>query len=283
MVLRGDLQKAGLPIHMVTDKMVLQVLPNDAIGDSNTESDIKDNLGVPNKVNKRQSIIGLTEEQLVIKYCELKARFDSLKENAGRKISELSNPSVIIDNSVDDSVIKKLNEDLEIKENTINGLNKKINDLVFENEKLKKDNNNLNKQIGSLKADVENLESQVQASAEMNELTMNDIAELNEKLEKAKIKKKHYKTEKNKINTDVTSLSLRINELYEKVSKEEYANKVYELKIEDLARINSDLQKNIDFLNDMQKNSKLGENKLLEEINKLKDDLRTKIDPSERE
>ena len=34
MLLRGDLTKAGLPYHLVTDKKVLQFIPNNAVGDS---------------------------------------------------------------------------------------------------------------------------------------------------------------------------------------------------------------------------------------------------------
>jgi chromosome segregation ATPase len=283
LVLRGDLQKAGLPIHLVTDKMVLQVLPNDAIGSAEIEAE-HDSLGVPKQVTKRQSILGLNEEQLIIKYCELKARFDTLRENAGRKISELSNPSIEnVDKDADNEIIKKLNDEIDMKDAAITNLNKRISELNKENAELKKDNNKQSITICSLQAEKLTLESEIQASNDMNELTMNDIVDLNEKLDKARKKKKHYKTEKDKINNDVTSLSTKINELYEKVNKEEYANKVYELKIEDLTRINTDLKKNIDFLNDLQKNSKLGEHKLYEEINKLKDELKTKIDPSERE
>ncbi len=86
-------------------------------------------------------------------------------------------------------------------------------------------------------------------------------------------KKKLYKSEKLKVSQDINVLSSKINDLYEKVSESDYANKVYELKINDLKRINDDVSKKLDYLKDNVKMKKLGEDKILEELNKSKDEI----------
>ncbi len=280
MILRGDLQKAGRPIHAITDKMLLQFLPNDLVGEGSNDNDKddNDNLGVNLEIDKRQSIIGLTQNQLIIKYCELKAKFDTMKESAGRKISELANKAEPIDTDEENATIAKLNEELKEKQDSISSLNKRLEQDSNKILELEKKIHDLSKERVHLISEIETQKVENESNQEMLNLTMNDISEMNEKLEKTKQKKKQYKSDKNKFNEDVNKLSLQINQLYEKVSKEEYANKVYELKIQDQNRIIEDLTKKLDFMREMEKNSKQGEGKYIEEISKLRDEVKDKLE-----
>ena len=284
MILRGDLQKAGLPIHAITDKMLLQFIPNDLVGEGSNDKDKEDkdendNLGVSNfPVVKRQSIVGLTQDQLIIKYCELKAKFDTMKESAGRKISELANKAEPIDTDEENATIVKLKEELKEKEDSISSLNKRLEADKNKILELEHKIHDLSKERVQLMSEIETQKVENESNQEMLNLTMNDISELNEKLEKTKQKKKQYKSEKNKVHEDVNKFSVQINELYEKVSKEEYANKVYELKIQDQNRIIEDLTKKLNFMKEMEKNSKQGEGKYIEEISKLRDEVKEKLE-----
>jgi chromosome segregation ATPase len=281
LILRGDLVKAGLPIHTINDKLVLQFLPNDMIGDGSTDNhnhnDEDDNLGVKNDLIKRQSIVGLSQNQLIIKYCELKAKFDTMKESAGRKISELANKTERMEDDDENATIVKLREELKEKDETIKMIVKKHDSDKLKISELEKNLHNVSRERVQLISEIESQKAENESNQEMLNLTMNDISELNEKLEKCKKKKKQYKSQMNKVNEDVNKFSIRINELYEKVNKEEYANKVYELKIQDQDRIIQDLNKKIEFMQEMEKNSKQGEGKLAEEISKLRDEAKDKI------
>lgn len=162
MTLRKDLKKENLPIHIVTDKKVLQFLPQNAIlGDGGAEEtahtdsplDSQDHSqqshSSPSKGNinirKRQSLLNLNEDEVIMKYCELRAKYDNLLESASQKIQELTTnqnvsmePQVIESSSKEDKeLIAKYEKALEDKDKVTFDLNQKIKEQATELEENK--------------------------------------------------------------------------------------------------------------------------------------------------
>jgi len=149
LILRSDLSKSGIPIHIVTDEKVLEILPNNfsqntkQIIDNNDMTDdllkYKSLSTTSTTTNKRKtgSIKNLDEEQIIIKYCELKAKFENLKEKAGRRISELKSgtyrKSLIPVAIPDDDFNRKSKEIIEENEKKIDELNSKLEHEASEN------------------------------------------------------------------------------------------------------------------------------------------------------
>jgi hypothetical protein len=115
MILRGDLRKNNITVHIVSDKKLLQFLPQDAY--SMEEGELNNGLGkisgitgsesssslvkCPNcsvnqsklsdlSLRKRPSLLNLNEEEFILKYCELKAKYENLLESASSKIQEMT-------------------------------------------------------------------------------------------------------------------------------------------------------------------------------------------------
>ena len=128
MTLRGDLKKSNIPIHIVTDKKVLSFIPNDAIGEfvggessSTSESDYTEHgrshsqyTGSQGNMafRKRASLLNLDEEQMILKYCELKAKYDNLLESSSQKIYELTTAKDVVMETV--KVVESSKEDKEL-------------------------------------------------------------------------------------------------------------------------------------------------------------------------
>jgi len=149
MTLRGDLKKSNIAIHIVTDKKLLSFLPQDAIGADSSDTggdnmstitsdqtDNKNNL----KIRKRVSLLNLDEEQMIMKYIELRAKFDNLVESSSQKIYELTSqrdlvmaqPPVIGSSKEDKELIAKYEQVIEDKEKLIFDLNNKIKEQESE-------------------------------------------------------------------------------------------------------------------------------------------------------
>jgi len=139
------LKKSNIDIHIVTDQKLLSFLPQDAIGagssdkgrdQSFNQTDNKNNL----TIRKRLSLLNLDEEQIVMKYVELRAKFDNLVESSSQKIYELTTqrdlvmaqPPVIGSSKEDKELIAKYEQVIEDKEKLIFDLNNKIKEQESE-------------------------------------------------------------------------------------------------------------------------------------------------------
>jgi hypothetical protein len=199
MLLRGDLTKAGLPYHLVTDKKVLQFIPNNAVGDKSSEThnlqetETSDNIvsldsssygDLP--VRRRQSLVNLSEDQLIIKYCELKAKYDNMAESAGRKISQLCNRTSFLEENNDSDALLKYKDIIKQKDEIIEQLNSKMNEESIENKKridsLESQIHKLNKEKIELEIEKNKILSENESTQEMLNLNFNDINQLNDKL-----------------------------------------------------------------------------------------------------
>ncbi len=163
MTLRGDLKKSSLPIRVVTDKKVLAYMPQDAIkkdgeggsettSETKTESTSEQPQSQPTsstkgniQARKRNSLLHLDEEEMILKYCELRAKYDNLLEISSAKIKEMQEAKDTVMDSVnihpvetsskeDKELIRKYEEVVEEKDKVNFDLKAKIQELTNENE-----------------------------------------------------------------------------------------------------------------------------------------------------
>lgn len=193
LTLRGDLKKSNLPIHLITDKKILSFLPNDAIGgasggggesksgdDSSSVMSTTESIGggLPGlggrgniNIRKRHSLVNLNEEEFVLKYCELKAKYENLLESSSEKIRELTQAKNVVTES-------------EIK---VEGSRKEDREIIEKYEKVLEEKD---KVIYDLNQKIQELEKEVESNKEMLDLNMQDIENLSARVEKhSKIKK----------------------------------------------------------------------------------------------
>lgn len=203
MIMRGQLKKGGLNFNKLTDPKLISFIPNDAIqleGDvpeSNVEQS-EDHLEteLPGAGRKRRvSLVNLNEEQIIIKYCELRAKYDNLLEQAGKKINELSNQpksehpdSSAIFNDIREVTDEKLKEIVESKNKEINEITEK---LEAEKNASSLKENELNSKVqsflkGKLEAEEErdNAKAELDSMQEMMNLNQSDISTFQQKVEK---------------------------------------------------------------------------------------------------
>lgn len=138
MVLRGQLKKANIKWNKITDPKLLSFISNELEGedgDNNKDEDKKDD---PRR--KRASLIGLTEEEIIFKYIEIRNKYDSLLDNAREKIFKLENApresssnmgySEENINQIKEEAAKQIEDIQKEKQNEIDKLTH-----VYENEK----------------------------------------------------------------------------------------------------------------------------------------------------
>jgi len=236
LILRGDLHKSNIPIHIITDKKLLSFIPQDAIGGKTDggEGD-KPSDGMPEitsskpsgmspnkgniKARKRMSILNLDEDEIILKYCELRAKYDNLLESASGKIYEMSqkqNQSEVTNNWSGQNI--KTEEDNQILE--------KYKKMIAEKDK----------EIWELNDKVKEFNHENQGTQEMLKLNQEDIQYLSERVDKHKAKKKVLKEENAKLTEELARYSSKVEDLFKKVNLSEQANAVYNFKIEELQR-----------------------------------------------
>jgi len=216
LTLRGDLYKSNVPIHVATDEKLLPIIPNNlmntAMDPNNRKSFLMSNELVQDNVNplvypkvdtkknigfrKYNSILNLEEDEIIMKYCELRAKYENLKECAGQKISELKTKNYT--KSWVPQVLQT-EEDKEFNEKSkkiISNYEDKINEI---NLKTEKDGNENREKITSLNSEIEKLKeenkklkeenstnsSEIKSLNEQNVFLQSDIDHLNEKKEKS--------------------------------------------------------------------------------------------------
>ena len=144
---------------------------------------------------RRQSIVNLSEDQIVMKYIELRAKYDNMIEAAGNKILELSNQ---VNTNNTDEILKTISNETSEKMNLLlDEKEKQMNDLREKNENEKKayeekENNYLDqvKEFSNQKLIIEdelnNMKSEKESLESFLELNTCDITSLQEKVEKKK-------------------------------------------------------------------------------------------------
>ena len=131
LTLRGQLKKSGLNFNLIMDPKLLSIIRNNEYEIDGEEVSSPSTTGFDDPRVKRASLVHLNEHEIILKYCELKAKFDNLLEAAGNKIYQLSNqPKIEIDHNlisdIKNDTDQKLQEIIEEKNNEINLSNEQI-------------------------------------------------------------------------------------------------------------------------------------------------------------
>ena len=170
---------------------------------------------------KRESLANISEEEIILKYLELRAKYDNMMESAGNKIHELStqvtniNPEAVL-KSVANETNRRMTIVFDNKENELNLLREKLE--IERKEFREKENNYLAemKEVTNQKLMMEDqfneMKNEKESMESFLELNNCDITSLTEKLEKKRNKYKMCKSERNVYN--------ELNELKEKTIKE---------------------------------------------------------------
>jgi kinesin family protein 5 len=248
--LRGQLKAKGIDYHKISDKKVKTIIKDDdfVLEDGTTPSE--EAKVSPNKsaVGKRSSIIGLSEQDIIIKYCEMRAKYDNLLQSAGSAIYSLnktvelsSDQAQNVSNEINSLKVEtdeKLQKIVDQKNQDIILLNEKMETLKKQHEKSEEELNakhtqllkaklKIEDELDSSKKDYESLQS-------MFDMTSNDVQTIQQELddEKKKIEEKEEEIKNLKIEIDSKTESLK--EVECKLLESETKNKEIFEKLEDM-------------------------------------------------
>lgn len=236
MNLRGQIIKAGLSYAYLKDKKVLSFIKNEEYNLEGKQSEDKPKnmldteesstsnstsetakLGLDSENTgraglglgssgrgdimrrKRMSLVDLDEEGLIMKYCELRAKYENLEQATRNKLiydnSRESQAEEMID-EVKNEASKKLSE---IDEKRLQELNELKEKLEKEKEDYVKTQSELEKKISLLEAekfkledDLTNVKRDLEGIQEFANLVENDNANTQEKLDKKSIHRLNY-------------------------------------------------------------------------------------------
>jgi len=228
MNLRGQLVKAGMTYGLVSNKKILSFIKNEeytidgkdmetgaqsnmlekaesskTTEASDSQSEGEKNIGLISagpstrgniNLRKRNSILHLDEEGLILKYCELRAKFENLEQASRNKLiyehSKESQAEELIDD-VKNEASKKINE---IDEKRMEELNEIKIKLEKEKEEYQKSQIELEKKLAilenekfKLEEDIISAKKETEGVQEFANLLENDNNTTQEKLEKKSI------------------------------------------------------------------------------------------------
>ena len=207
--LRRQIKGLGQQFKPITDPKLLALLEGDIKDDESTTTNESENItsvmsgSAPvseggdktNKGNiaKRTSLINLTEEEIIYKYCELRAKYDNLIESAGNKIFELNSRNSVAQipaeqlAKMNEAHLKELEAQKAENDEEVKKLEQKIQDLEASKKKIedelatsKEDFNGLQEMLDLNQVDIESMTTQL----EEKEKEVKDIG-----LEKEDLKK----------------------------------------------------------------------------------------------
>jgi len=204
------------------------------------------------QVRKRQSLLNLNEDEFIFKYCELKAKYDNLLENAGTKIYELSNKvgtqgeTSSFDYSAMNDIRNETDEKLKQISESRNEEMKNLNEKYEQDKKhYEEKESELNKKYLEILKEKLRLEEELDASKkdydslqEMMTLTTNDIGELQSKVEKKKKKNHNRKLEIASLKEEIATNIKKFEELNKSISESETKNLENKQKVGDLSSKN---------------------------------------------
>jgi len=111
LLLRGQLKNQNIPYRQIGDQKLLSMIGNsDYEIEGQEEKPDEENFEDPKWLKtKRQSLNNLNESEVIMKYLELRAKFDNLLESAGKKIGDLNDQvSSLNTESISKETIDKL-------------------------------------------------------------------------------------------------------------------------------------------------------------------------------
>lgn len=184
-LLRKQVQELGHSFHKITDPKLLKLLDgslkDDDVGgddDGNTKTDIPNtdtsktsdstnSVSQVPKYRKRVSLINLSEEEIILKYCEVRAQYDNLLESAGNKILDLNARKV--SSAINPETLMKLNAEHNEE------LEKQKKDADEELEKLRKSVEAVEAEKKKVMEQLEEAEADSKGLQDMLDLNSDDI------------------------------------------------------------------------------------------------------------
>jgi DNA repair exonuclease SbcCD ATPase subunit len=268
LILRGQVVKAGAKYTYTKDKKILNFLKNEEMkmegaegaentegGDENAEEEgDKPNdkpieqptpsVGMPSAfassrgnmaVRRRQSLLHIDEETIIMKYCEVKAKLENLEiaiRNKNLNESSKEAEADLIIDEVREDTSKKI---LEIEEKKLEEVGK-VNDTLekikeeFLKEKIEYEKKYSVLEVEKLKSqdELETCKKELAGVNDIIELIENDNKNIQEKFEKKKLKYKQLK-EKNK--------EILEEKATKKDDMEKLSNEINDLKIKDIDQL----------------------------------------------
>jgi chromosome segregation ATPase len=249
--LRGQLKAKGIDYHKISDKKVKTIIKDEEFVMEDGSTPVEEEKASPNKsvAGKRNSIIGLSEQDIIIKYCEMRAKYDNLLQSAGSAIYSLNksveqssdqvqNASYEI-NSLKVETDEKLQQIVNQKNQEITSLNEKIEALKKQHEKSEEELNakhtqllkaklKIEDELDSSKKDYESLQS-------MFEMTSNDVQVFQQELEEEKKKLEEKEEEIKNIKLEIEAKSESLKDVQSKLSDSENKNKETLEKLEEMS------------------------------------------------
>ncbi len=285
LILRGQLKKGGLTYNLPLDSKLLALIGN---SEFDIEGEDHSDIGVDaDPKTKRQSIINLTEQEIVIKYCELRAKYDNLLETAGTKIYQLSNQQK---NEFDSEIIDGIRNETDIKlQEIINDKNAEIQGLFDRHEaaktefEVKEEDYKLKLQDATkekmqIEDDLNNVKNEMKCLQEMFDLSQNDISNFLEKISKKKKKNGALKQEHKSLKSDLTTASELLDEKTKHLSESETRNLELKQKFEEIQNKNDLLSLELENSKNLLKKGEEAEEALKSKLKELQDEINKHIE-----
>lgn len=256
--LRKQVKELGHNFKPIVDTKLLQLLDGDLKDDISTidSGDTSTTLGKPLNSTKRTSLINLSEEEIIYKYCELRAKYDNLIENAGNRIWDLSEK---VSNSgvISEEQLKEMNQKTdEVKAKLKAEYDEEIKRLEEKIDFEKKQRKNLEEELKTAKDDATGLQ-------EMLDLNGVDIENMSSQLEEKEKEVKAALKEKEDIQF---SLSMKDKEI---AARDGFIED-YKKQIQELNNKLSEVEGNLSSQTQVLKEKEMNVTSLNEEVQNLK-------------
>ena len=225
MVLRGQLQKAGVKWNQITDPKLLSFISNELELDGIEPGEEKEDYR-----RRRASLIGLSENDIILKYVDLRAKYDALLDNAREKIYKLENAPRHATSSMEfnDGDLKEIRETASSKiEELVKKKQDEIDKLTKDYEAEKLDLNarliDLMEQISKIEGEkitfeenVNLLNGEVEKMKKESDEKEKELIEAKDAYTKIKIENENLTSKMSQFITEIEEKDENLNQLKEK-------------------------------------------------------------------
>lgn len=250
--LRGQLKSKGIDYHKIADKKVKTLIKDEdfVMEDGSAPEETPSNPSLKNPLGKRSSLIGLTEQDVIIKYCELRAKYDALLQNAGstiyalnKTVEQSNDQAQNVSNEINSLKVEtdeKLQEIVNQKNKEILSLQERIESVKKEHEKIEEDLNTKLAESLKLKLTVEDeLESSkkdYESLQNMFEMTNQDVVTFQQEVETHKQLLEEKENELKTLQKELESTTESLKETQNKLADLESKNKETLEKLDEMSR-----------------------------------------------
>ncbi len=286
LTLRGQLKKGGLNFNPILDSKLLSIIKNDE-----WELDGEEVIGSvieENPRGKRASLIHLTEQEIVMKYCELRAKYDNLLETAGNKIYQLSNQPKTNEfdhnliNDIKNETDQKLQEIVQEKNDQIQNINEQLESYKILLDSKDDDYNQkiqeLSKENLIREEENTNIKSELSFIRDALNAANSEIEKLREKINNKKKKSAVSKEEKKNVKRELENYINLNQELNRRLNESETKNLEFKQKFEEISHKYGLLQIEVENLSSLLKQKGETEDFQKIKIKELQDQINNNIE-----